>query len=1462
MRISKLDLNGFKSFPDRTAFLFGSGVSCVVGPNGSGKSNVVDALRWCIGEQSARKLRGGEMMDVIFAGSSERPPVGYAEVVLTLTADSGEPFPGEFAHLDAVQVGRRLHRNGTSEYSINQVKCRRRDIVELFMDTGIGNNLYSFIEQGQVDRMVHASPMERRGIIDEAAGIARYAARRAEAQSRLEATAGQLDRAADVADEMGRRLRVLERQVLKAARFRRLRALIRQEEILLSLVKYAELSADRRAIRGKLRDSEGEAAAARREVGRRQNDITSRREEIAVVDAAAAKWRDEVVEHDARRRELEATRSFQQKRAVELGEQRDRASSEAEAAAAEAVEEGRIGAESTQRGVEIDLELAATRAAHQEARERMETAREAKITARNRLLAHEEASTAATTELASWRVELERDEARLGAIPSLQESNRDALADVAERHGRQVARRDAASRLVEVAEASRDELAAALEQSRETVSQSSSAVQLAHELARTEEAELERLRANLEDEVEELVAGTIAARDAAEAARVAGSAATSSRLEEARRAAIERVEGEFAGRIDALSRIEEERVRSGAADRAAAVAEAESVVRAAAARVIATLEATASTEDSAAEHIAATARELEVARRTLEEERARLEGVVAAHAAQEAADTHRAEAAAVVSEVLSDARSLAERSDLSPDQVAALTPILGDRLLLPLATDAEIAALSTALGERTVAALWLPSEDPLALLRSRTATFDDLAAALAHQARTGGAAAVVGTGERVEADGVVRLGRPAAAASDALERQRVASEATSRLLSISGELAELGEQIGLTAAEAEASKIRVDASRLAIREAEAEARRAESARITAVRTQGAEAEAVAVAAHRQARDGLARERAQALTKLREGLSGAVPDVTGIVQRVLTEYIDLERSQSAKQKALQETVAEADAAVRSARSSARDEIRTRIAAGQASLERAREAHFTASEGHSSAMEARSAAERAHGSAELDHARSGLDLEAAATAVSELAQRIDEIGRQRDEFDQERAALEADLPERRTRVALAMASEEGRQAELAARRAADDEAAGAELGAAESVSKHEIALAALVERRAAIAQIVEEAGARATAATERSARSVELVGTLTAGIAEAEQLAASAVEELTSVSETRGAAWDRLQRERERLTALRDGLRESEDALRDLDRKREALTAKTSELEQRSQHVRMEVEVLRRRIDERYQVSLAGLLDRVSAGSVTLMPDEAVRKGFEVAGRAVDPVEPVEISRSRMGNEEVIKTAVADIEAHRNELAALGEVNLGALDEYEDLAKRHGELDEQRADLEASVSTIRSAIAKMNRTCRQRFRDAFDRVNENFQVAYPRLVGGGSARLSLTDEDDLLETGVEIFVQPPGKRLQNLTLLSGGEKAMTAIALLIALFRVKPSPFCVLDEVDAPLDEANGARFNEMLREMATLSQFVVITHNRKTMECADTLYGVTMSKPGVSRLVSVKLPSTG
>jgi chromosome segregation protein len=219
---------------------------------------------------------------------------------------------------------------------------------------------------------------------------------------------------------------------------------------------------------------------------------------------------------------------------------------------------------------------------------------------------------------------------------------------------------------------------------------------------------------------------------------------------------------------------------------------------------------------------------------------------------------------------------------------------------------------------------------------------------------------------------------------------------------------------------------------------------------------------------------------------------------------------------------------------------------------------------------------------------------------------------------------------------------------------------------------------------------------------------------------------------------------------------------------------------------------------------------------------------------------------------------------LRPLFADVEeARAKELRGLiermGEINLTAIEESEELQARFDFLTTQRADLESAISQLETAIEKINRASRKRFRETFDAVNTKFREVFPRLFGGGHAHLALTDEGDLLETGVEIFANPPGKKIsQNIELLSGGEKALTAVSLLFAIFLIKPSPFCVLDEVDAPLDEANVGRFNQAVREMTDRSQFIIITHNRRTMEIADRLCGITMEEPGVSKLVAVNL----
>ncbi|MGH9201095.1 MAG: chromosome segregation protein SMC, partial [Vicinamibacterales bacterium] len=211
-----------------------------------------------------------------------------------------------------------------------------------------------------------------------------------------------------------------------------------------------------------------------------------------------------------------------------------------------------------------------------------------------------------------------------------------------------------------------------------------------------------------------------------------------------------------------------------------------------------------------------------------------------------------------------------------------------------------------------------------------------------------------------------------------------------------------------------------------------------------------------------------------------------------------------------------------------------------------------------------------------------------------------------------------------------------------------------------------------------------------------------------------------------------------------------------------------------------------------------------------------------------------------------------------TAEEAISELRSKIDRMGPVNMMAIDQFTELETRHAFLTTQRQDLIDSIAETNQAISRIDETTHARFREAFTAINANFQQTFSTLFGGGKAGIALLDDADALESGIDIVAQPPGKRLQNVMLLSGGEKALTAIALMFAIFRYKPSPFCLLDEIDAPLDDANIGRFVEMLRSMMDRTQFIIITHNRKTMEIANRLYGVTMEESGVSKLISIQL----
>lgn len=463
----------------------------------------------------------------------------------------------------------------------------------------------------------------------------------------------------------------------------------------------------------------------------------------------------------------------------------------------------------------------------------------------------------------------------------------------------------------------------------------------------------------------------------------------------------------------------------------------------------------------------------------------------------------------------------------------------------------------------------------------------------------------------------------------------------------------------------------------------------------------------------------------------------------------------------------------------------------------------------------------------GGAELHQAElklTGLrkDRQQAVDEGARVAERIDVQALEAENLHEEQAALEAEQKLAGEQMAQTGDASKGLELETSRLKGELDERRAQLAVVRERVTAIRVQTATIKEQH--------DAGLRALSELEQ--RTEEIVRRMAA---DRQELEAGDVARVQLNAEI-AAATERLEglvREQtdseNRLTVIRGRFEEAGAALNlieaRLKKSREegdAVREKQAELNLRFSTLSMQAEHLEQALYERSRIAMADALVKLDAAEF----DEA-------SGRT----RQVELQRL---------------------LDEMGEVNLMAIEECAGMEERYTFLTGQKDDLEESLRGLQQAIQRINRTTRQRFQETYNQVNAKFQEVFPRLFCGGRAELRLTDEEDLLETGIDIIVQPPGKKLQNVTLLSGGEKALTAVALIFSIFLIKPTPFCLLDEVDAPLDDANIGRFNEMVREMSDISQFIIITHNKATMQVADTLYGITMEEPGASRMVSVRL----
>jgi chromosome segregation protein len=1234
MRLSKLHINGFKSFPDRAELGFDIGVTAIVGPNGCGKSNVVDAITWVLGEQSAKSLRGERMEDVIFSGSDARKPTATAEVRLKLTEVARAALPAEIAPepesiiLDElplltrdVEIGRRLYRSGESEYLIDGEVCRLRDVHDLLMDSGLGVKAYAVIEQGKIGQILSSRPAERRALIEEAAGVTKYKARRHLAELKLAAAQQNLTRVDDIVFEIEKQRAALKRQAARARRYKRLREELRRWEQVHLARRHATLARDLEEAETQLTDKRTREAGAAAHVSELEVALESVRLTMTEAESGATSARE-----DAHARELEFGRRQQQ---VQFDRQQIAALVEQAAA--------------------FDAEVSELEARREPAQTVIASQRDAAARVRE--------------SLGSAAADLRAREAdyatSLGGVQQIEQDSDTTRASVMAAAGTLSALRQVRDN----AAASRDRVAAERERlDLET-----------RELS----AEAERLKQQQ----------TKAEHDLGEA-RFALEAA-----------AAERQQAE--GRLAQL-RADRERVND-----SLGVSERDAASLAARLQSLEELDASRASFGDAAKLL-------------LSEPGSGISchGAVADHLNVERPYERAVDA------LLGDflRHVVVDR----PADVTASLALLGDRDAgrcgFVVLSEAEAAGASA-----TAPLVVPPGAKALADVLHVTGPYRTAIERLI------GPALVVESFEAATA--IARTSAvPVATPDGEVFRRAGVVEAGSRrdargILETRAEIQVLREKV--TAATAGVDALSSE----------------ESALVTAIPAADTELTARIERHH---------DQEKAIVSLDADFRRASDE-----QERVSRRLELVRGELGR--AVEEERAAESRREESVSAIALHETQQRDAEGRLSgvVSRLHEAREDAESKLRLASEARTA-----------QATWNERLNALETDIA----RLEEAARELDTRSQQRRE---DIERTTTRRG------ELEQSIRATEQLLDDDVR---------------AIEAMREQMRGLDERVVTLRAEFGEADQRIRVARHALEGVRSDVMKAELSRASAVSELTHLAEL-------------------------------------CLESIGNPIDQVVEEVA--------RMEDAGELAAPGR--RLAAAA---MPDEGDEDEPEPA--AVDAAPAAEDEDAALSTPEDV---IVDL---KKKIDRLGPVNMMAIEQFDELEARHTFLTTQRKDLLDSIAFTGEAIRKIDKTTRERFEEAFHSINQHFEGTFTTLFGGGRAGLHLIDQENDQESGIDIVAQPPGKRLQNVQLLSGGEKALTAMALMFAIFKYRPSPFCLLDEIDAPLDDANIGRFVEMLQGMQTHTQFILITHNRKTMEIADRLYGVTMEEPGVSKLISVQL----
>jgi len=1182
MKIKKLSILGFKSFVDRLEVTFPLGISGVVGPNGCGKSNIVDAIRWCMGEQSPKQLRGRRMEDVIFNGTGDHKPLGMAEVSMLFENGEGS-LPPPFANDTEISLTRRLYRSGESEYLINNVPCRLKDIQEIFMDTGLGNRAYSVIGQGRISTILEQKPEETRVMLEEAAGVTKYKRKVEASQKKIELTEANLQRVEDIMGEVLRQMRSLKRQASKAKRFKSISQEIQNLELTLYANSYHQF---------------------KEESGKKQRSTEDLVQQEIALSTRQSQFHAQLETMNLELEEKESALSQCRQTYLHLKERVNKK--------------------------ETDLESLTREMRMQE---EMEV----------RLKGEQEEIRTRLAGLGQERINLEKE------TEKMTESARGLEGEISQSEMRLKARRDLLRVIKEDHEKARAQLNAGASKEVGLTHESGYLNKMINQITDSR-TRLEKELKDLNDKTENFVKASQSKASAREAA--------AERLREIE-TSIDR-QSMSCEELEQIRKRLEEQLKSAEGELAASESR------------LASLKAL--TENF--EGFKMGVRTIMKAKDLESNQHGRILGLVADVVQVSPQYEQVIEAVLadrlqyIIVESQEDGRQAVEYLKKKARGRSSFVPLQGlngkqsgQRKDLPYPHLVDLVSVPDAY------------KPLMEALLGDTVLVEDLDTAISAWQNNGADLCFVTIeGDIVDQRGVISGGKLTQSSSGLLARKR--------------EMVELGE------------------------------------------------------------------KSAGCGKLVSGLQGKLENVITEIQ---------------ERKGTLESLVED-------KWSCKGDIN-----------------------------------------ELDKKlfRVGQELDQLERLSQKITEDLERKGREQHKHKEELSRIEEELHQ---------CKEKRRQEE-------------------EYFSKKEIELKESEEEfdqlRDELATLKTEYGVLKE--EQRSlAREIERLGEY----ANDSLRRLEKIEEEVSLGQQRRGEYLRIKETLgEGLKELNDRLREAEEAVNGADRERQSFQDMIKEEERKSDQLRKEIEELKEGINRA----------RMEQSEIQFKMDnlvEMVKEKWDLDLLAI---------HERYLDENFSAVEVKEgLERQKSLRQQLGEVNLTAIKEYEALKERYEFIKGQREDLINSIESIRVAIKKLNRTSLEKFNKTFQEVDNKLKEIFPILFNGGTASLKLTDEARPLESGVLVEVQPPGKKLSHMGLLSGGEKAMVAMALLFAIYMIKPSPFCLLDEVDAPLDEANIDRFNNLLREIKRASQIIMVTHSRRTMEITDRLYGITMENPGISKIVSVDI----